>query len=225
MEIVPGRRGSPSTGTYFAEFSSPSENQAPATGFVFLLDHERKLPRVILLVGDPDGFGSYQWSAICPTTLKPAQMLHFDTDTQLFVSRKAIGKPAPLSVQRLNDIEIVLGKYFRKYGSDSAADGGDLGTDRDFAPFKTLFDIYKDALFALSGLPSAIKTDSGAIDVLATIQNVKARQRLPQHLLAKNSQPAPMPYQTIEEIEAELKRRGLPMPISLMTPPLYRPGI
>jgi hypothetical protein len=211
VEIAPGRRRSLSTGIYFAEFNSPSDNQAPATGIVFLVDHEGELPRVILLVGDPDGFGKYQWSAICPTTLKPAQMLHFDTDTQLFVSRKAMGKPAPLSVQRLSDIKIVLGKYFQKFGSDSSADGGNLRPDGNFSPFKTLFEIVEDALFAASGLPSAIKTDSGAIDVLATIQNVKARQRLPEHLLARNSRPAPKVPVTKEELIAKLKLRGLPI--------------
>src|SRR5258707_9301127 len=94
------RRKLTSAGTYYAEFHLPSNERDLATGIFGLCYGE--LPKLILLVGHPSGFGEYQWRGVCPAILKPVQMLYFDPGTQLFVSRDAVGKPPPISVQRVN---------------------------------------------------------------------------------------------------------------------------
>ncbi len=77
--------------------------------------------------------------------------------------------------------------------------------------FHSVADILADVLFAVNGLPSPVLEESGAPNVLATIHNPKERQRLPARLLKKNMAPRlNLPFRTIEEARAELKRRGLP---------------
>src|SRR6266404_8488369 len=83
------RRKLRSGGTYYPEFYLPSDDRDSATGILVLCYEQWELPKLILLVGRPDGFGEYQWRGICPTTLKPVQMLYLDPGTQLFVSREA----------------------------------------------------------------------------------------------------------------------------------------
>jgi hypothetical protein len=162
LEIVHGRQRSPSTSLYIADLFLPSDNQAPATGFLILLHDAWEWPKLILLVGSPTGFGEYRWCAICPATLQPVQMLYFDAGTQLFVSDKAIGKPAPVSVQRANKAKIENRKYLDKYGSNSDANSGDLKNGRNSVLLEAESNILFDVLFALNGLPSPI-FNSGAL--------------------------------------------------------------
>jgi hypothetical protein len=212
IALVRRKVTSTSAGSYYVEFYLPSDDRDFATGTLFLFYEEWELPKLILLVGRPSGFGEYQWRGVCPTILKPVQMLYLDPATQLFVSREAVGKPAPESVQRINDDGIVLAKFFDKYGR-SGQPHPDLKDDPDFAPFESLLHIMADALFALNGLPSPVLEESGATKVLATIQNPKDRQRLPARLLKKNmARRLAPPIRTVEEARAELRRRGLPDP-------------
>ena len=226
------RRKLTSAGTYYAVFYLPSNERDLATGFFGLCCGEWELPKLILLVGHPSGFGEYQWRGVCPAILKPVQMLYFDPGTQLFVSREAVGKPPPISVQRVNDLRVVFGKLIEKYGSNGRSHPDladhpvlaafyrvvdslketDLAGDPDFAPFHSVMDIHADVLCALNGLPSPVLEESGAINVLATIHNPKERQRLPKRLLKKNMAPRlTPPIRTIEEARAELQRQGLPV--------------
>lgn len=206
------RLKSTAAGSYYAEFYSPSDERDFATGTLVLCYEEWGLPKLILLVGQPSGFGEYQWRGVSPTTLRPAQMLYLDPATQLFVSREAVGKPPPVSVQRINDDRVVLAKLIEKYGL-SGQPHSDLKEDPDFAPFEGLIHIIADALFASNGLPSPVLTGSGATNVLATIQNSKSRQRLPARLLKKNSaRKLPPSFRSVEQVRAEFRRRRLPDP-------------
>jgi hypothetical protein len=210
IALVRKKVTSTSAGSYYAEFSLPSDDRDFATGTLGLFYEEWELPKLILLVGRPSGFGEYQWRGVCPAILKPVQMLYLDPATQLFVSREAVGKPAPDSVQRINDDRVVLAKFIEKYGL-SGQPHPDLKEDPDFAPFESPAHIIEDALFASSGLPSPVRGESGATKVLATIENPKDRQRLPARLLKKNMAPRLPPlFRTLEELRAELRRRGLP---------------
>jgi hypothetical protein len=77
------RRKLTSAGNYYAQFYLPSKERDLATGFFGLCCGEWELPKQILLVGRPSGFGEYQWRGVCPAILKPVQMLYFDPGTQL----------------------------------------------------------------------------------------------------------------------------------------------
>src|SRR5260370_25441401 len=55
------RRKLTSAGTYYAEFYLPSNERDLATGGLLLCCGEWELPKLILLVGHPSGFGEYQW--------------------------------------------------------------------------------------------------------------------------------------------------------------------
>ncbi len=55
------RRKLTSAGTYYAEFYLPSNERDLATGIFGLCYREWELPKLILLVGHPSGFGEYQW--------------------------------------------------------------------------------------------------------------------------------------------------------------------
>lgn len=206
--VVVRRRGtSRSAGSYYADFHLPSDDRDLASGILVLRLEDWDLPKLILLVGHPDGFGEYKWHGVCPTLLKPVQMLFLDPATHLFVSRKAVGKPPPISVQRINDDTAVMVKLIQKYGLSDP----DLSEDLDFAPFGSLVDIVKDAFFASNGLPSPIRMESGATNVLATVQNCKERQRLPPRLLKKNmAKKVARPYRTIEEFRKAWADRRLP---------------
>jgi hypothetical protein len=212
IALVRKKLPSRSAGSYYAQFSLPSDDRDFATGTLFLGYEEWELLKLILLVGRPTGFGEYRWRGVCPTILKPVQMLYLDPATQLFVSREAVGKPAPESVKRVDDDKVVVGKLIEKYGL-SGQPHPDLEEDPDFAPFKSLAHIIADVLFASNGLPSPVLGEFGATKVLATIQNPKDRQRLPARLLKENMARKLMPpIRTIEELRAEFRRRRLPDP-------------
>src|SRR5258705_13974043 len=93
------RRKLTSAGSYYAEFHLPSNERDLATGIFGLCYGE--LPKLILLVGPPSGFGEYQWRGVCPAVLKPGEMVYFDPGAELFVSRGAVGKTPPTRVQRV----------------------------------------------------------------------------------------------------------------------------
>lgn len=125
-----------SAGCYlFLVLEQPPADDDFATGFI-ILDNDRGLIRLILLLGFTNGFGEYRWRGICPHTLRPAQMLHFDPGTQLFVSRPALGKSPPTSIQRTNENRIILDKVVKKYGRFNWLDTGSyprITGDPDFA--------------------------------------------------------------------------------------------
>ena len=147
-------------------------------------------------------------------------MLYLDPGTKLFVSRQALGKVAPLSVQRMHDNRIVMAKLIEKYGRHDFCGSNaypHLQHDADFAPFGDPFQVILDFIFAYNGLPSPVLNESGEINVAATVQDHRDRQRLPARLLKKNMAPKiTPPYCTREEILAALKRRGLPIPAELL---------
>ena len=210
IAVVRRRMTSRSAGSYYAEFHLPSDDRDLASGILVLCLDDWDLPKLILLVGHPDGFGEYKWHGVCPTLLKPVQMLFLDPATHLFVSRKAVGKPPPISVQRINDDQAVVAKLIQKYGLSNHPD---LSEDLDFAPFGSLVDIFEDAFFASNGLPSPIRTESGATNVLATVQNYKERQRLPPRLLKKDmAKKLARPFRTKEEFWKAWADRRLPHP-------------
>src|SRR6266850_4918715 len=63
------------------------------------------LPRVVLLAGIPNKDGGWLWRFLCPITRKLVQVVYFDEDSQLLVSRAALGRK-----QRKSD--------FRRIGRD-----------------------------------------------------------------------------------------------------------
>jgi len=220
IALVRRKVTSTSAGSYYAEFSLPSNDRDLATGTLLLFYEDWELPKLILLVGHPSGFGEYRWRGVCPRILQPVQMLYLDPATQLFVSREAVGKPAPDSVQRTNDHRVVLTKAVEKYGKFDFLDPQSyphIEDDPDFAPLKSLDEIiFLDSFYAASGLPFPVRKESGAINVLATIHNPKDRQRLPARLLKKNMARKVMPpIRTAEQARAEFRRRGLPIPHNL----------
>jgi len=70
-------------------------------------------------------------------------MLYFDPGTQLFVSREAVGKPPPISVQRVNDNRVVLEKLIEKYGANGRSHP-DLAKHPVLAAFHSAADILAD---------------------------------------------------------------------------------
>jgi hypothetical protein len=208
-----------SDGCYLFQVLEQQADDDFATGFIILHD-ERELTRLILLLGYPNGFGEYRWYGICPHTLKPTQMLYLDPGTKLFVSRPAFGKSPPASIQRTNENCIILDKIIQKYGKFNWRDlesYPQITKDPDFTSlddedFRIL--VVWDFFFANNGYPIPI-IRNGAIDVLATIQNSKHRQRRPAKLLKPNkAKPvrSARPYRTAEEVIERMREKNLPIP-------------
>lgn len=220
IEIVSRKQKSAGDYWFFLVEQPPLGSEDFATG-VIILDNQHGLVRLILLLGYPNGFGEYQWHGICPHTLRPAQMLYLDPGTQLFVSRAALGKSPPASMQRANDDSIILDKVVKKCGKFDWRDFSSypsIAKDSDFAGLDDsglINLVVWDFFFANSGYPIPVLKDDGAIDVLATIQNSKNRQRRPAKLLRPNRgkpiQP-PRTYKTVEEVLKRMKERKMPIP-------------
>lgn len=200
--------------SYFAEFYWPRNNIDQAT-CVFSFVYEQ--PRVILLVGNPDGFGSYVWRAACPHTMKLAQIIVYDPSTDLFVSQACLGRPAPPALRRMEDLAKVCKKAFEKYGKfdllkPETVPG--IKGDDDFFPFDNLHELLLvDGVFSMSGYPLAVRDPRNKIDVVATINQFRTRQRLPATLLLKNRWPkAPRKFASFEEMIAAMREKGIPIP-------------
>lgn len=208
---------------YDCNMQWPSTPGGFATGTLFFYCKELDLFNLVLLQGIPVGPNDYLWCGICPKTLKPSQMLYLDRASQLLVCRKAVGKQPPEALKRLTDIQVVVEKVRQKHPGFSYDPRVDCNIDQliakdpEFELLDSLFDLlHLDLFFAKSGYPCPVKKDPATIDVLATIQNAKERERLPAALRKriKPSRP-PKTYNTPKEILERFKERQLPIPHSL----------
>jgi hypothetical protein len=200
--------------SYYAEFYWPSDDTDQAT---CVLTFVYEQPRVILLVGNPDGFGSYVWRAACPHTMHLTQILVHDSGTDLFVSPACLGRPAPPSVRRLEDLTKIYLKAFEKYGKFDLLKREtvpEVKEDNDFALIDDLQNfLLLDGVFAMSGYPFAVRDSENRIDVLATMSQFRTRRRLPAHLLLKNRWPkAPTKFARLEEMIAAMRERRIRIP-------------
>jgi hypothetical protein len=132
------------------------------------------------LIGEPVHFGEFRWKAYCPQTKALASVLYLDNSTNLFVSRAAIGKPAPRSIIRgcediiiLTALEHLPSRKNLPERQDSAARGKfSLGARLSNARTEIGVEkIEQDLLFSSNGLPFVKWKSTEEIDVLGTIDS------------------------------------------------------
>ena len=198
---------------FHAYFSYPNNSSDFAScEFIFLGEDYRNF--LILCLGAPTGLGGYKWRGICPVSLTQRQILHFDEQLGFFVSAKSIGRAAPESSKRIEDLDIVFNKIYQKYSAIDWSKPGsypNIAGDPDFQPFNSVLEIIADRIAAGNGLPRLVTGANNKTDVIATINQSLCRARLPRSSLIEITL-ANITYKTREEVLAQMKERRLPIP-------------
>jgi hypothetical protein len=200
--------------SYQARFEFPANDQDYAT---CVLTFENYTPYVILLVGTPDGLRRYRWKGFCPCTRKLFQLLKYDDATRLFVSAEAHGRRLNPARERGDELSSIVDKVKEKYGS---FDPGDFKTfpfiegDRDLPGVSDLRELlHVDAVWINSGLPRAVFSGNGQIDVLATIREADTRYHYPRALLVRNKHLRVRPkFKDMKEMLERMRERRIPIP-------------
>lgn len=156
----------------------PRNAGAPANGFVCFIYPAWDTPLLIPMVGTAVGPGTERhWRFLCPIRRTLEQVLFADHDSQLFVSRPAIGRQRPKSDfdHAMKTTEVIV-EYQEKWGAFD--ERPPAMSELQFEMFWFAMDGWeRDMLLASSGIPDLIEDVHGMIDVIAMSKEKQPSRR------------------------------------------------
>lgn len=156
----------------------PRNGRTPANGFVCLNYPTWDTPLIILIVGAVVSPGAErQWRFLCPIRHTLEQVLFADDNSQLFVSRQAIGCDRPQSdFDHFVKVTELIHKYHERWGT--LDEKPKRMHEWQFQLFEISRDRWEqDFLWARSGIPKLEYDDRGAIDVIAMSKEKRPARR------------------------------------------------